>query len=124
MIRRQPRPGNNVRHVVTYMAEGDRGLYQYVKEAILREEFMSVVWEDIVEFYKNPLAVKAADPKAVPWPKITPKDVEAQLASIQKVKREVICFNSEVRNWVMSYKMRNFVATEQSERLAAIWQIL
>ena len=43
------------------------------------------------------------------WPKTTTTDIIKQVKNLVALKREVVCYKTEVFNWLLSYKIRNTV---------------
>jgi len=109
--------GGTTAGLLTQLAERDWSTFEYTKTAVLRDEFLAVVWEGITKFYKDPAQVAEAGHPGKEWPRTTTEHIRARVKEILAYKREVVCFKSEVHNWINRYKMLNGHVQQQTESM-------
>jgi Ca2+-binding EF-hand superfamily protein len=100
--------GFSTKELLQKLADRDYDIFQYTKDAVLRDEFFAGMTMDITAFYKDPVAVKAAC--GVPgreWPRTTANDMRSMVRGIVKYKHSVACFNTEVHNFLVMHKLKN-----------------
>lgn len=120
--------GRSTQQVMDDLKGGDKDTYAYGKDAILRDEFMSLVWNDVTKFYKNAQCLRDAGADKKVWPRTTCTQIRNLVRSILSYKREVVCFRAEVYNWRFKEKLLHThvkpkleTMTERFDRLENFW---